>query len=370
MEKINVTQTTMPEFEKYVEEIRELFESKWITNYGVKTARLEKELMNYLKVPNLSLFVNGHLALELALETFDFPEKGEVITTPFTFASTTHAIVRSGLTPVFCDICPNDFTIDTSKIEQLITKNTVALLPVHVYGNICEVEKIAAIAEKYQLKVIYDAAHAFGETYKGVGVGNFGDISMFSFHATKVFHSIEGGALTYNDATIKKRLMERRNFGIQEEETVGYAGTNAKMNEFQAAMGLCNLLGVEEAIQQRKRISERYDQHFSGLSEIQINQEQAGVNKNYSYYPIVLNEKKAKVTREQLMQTLEKEGIYSRKYFYPLTNQFTCYENKFPIQATPIAERIGRQVLTLPLYPSLSLETVDRIAKIIIKEVK
>lgn len=370
MEKINVTQTTMPEFEKYVEEIRDLFESKWITNYGAKAKELEKKLLEYLDVSNISLFVNGHAALELAIEAFDFPEKGEVITTPFTFASTTHAIVRCGLTPVFCDINSDDFTIDTRKIEALINKNTVAILPVHVYGNLCDVEAITAIAKKHQLKVIYDAAHAFGETYKGKGVGTFGDISMFSFHATKVFNSIEGGALTYANPAIEQRLNELRNFGIHDEENINYVGTNAKMNEFQAAMGLCNLPGIEEAIEKRKIITQRYNRHFECLPEIKINPEQKEVQKNYSYYPIVLDEEKCKVTREQLMKALECEGIYSRKYFYPLTNQFNCYENLFPIQTTPIAKKISEQVLTLPLYPSLSLEAVDRIAEIILKEIK
>ncbi|MDE6055990.1 MAG: aminotransferase class I/II-fold pyridoxal phosphate-dependent enzyme, partial [Lachnospiraceae bacterium] len=236
---ILVTRSSMPEFEEYMEQIRPLWESHWLTNMGTFHKQLEKALKDYLEVPQLSLIVNGHMALELAIQAMEFPEGAEVITTPFTFISTTHAIIRNRLKPVFCDVKLSDYTIDESKIEELITEKTVAILPVHVYGNICNVEDIQKIADKYNLKVIYDAAHAFGEKCKGVGVGNFGDASAFSFHATKVFNTIEGGAVAFREKSLYEKLYNLKNFGIRSEEVVAEVGMNAKMNEFCAGMGLC-----------------------------------------------------------------------------------------------------------------------------------
>ena len=247
----------MPEFEEYIEEIRELWDTHWLTNMGSKHKSLESQLLDYLKVPNITLFTNGHLALECIIAALDL--RGEVITTPFTFASTTHAIVRNGLKPVFCDINPYDYTIDVEKIESLITEKTSAIIPVHVYGNVCDIEAIDRIAKKHNLKVIYDAAHTFGVTVNGQGVGTFGDASMFSFHATKVFNTIEGGAVTYDDSSIKQVLNDLKNFGITGPETVEYVGGNAKMNEFQAAMGICNLRHVNGEIIKRKKVVERYN---------------------------------------------------------------------------------------------------------------
>ena len=249
---INVTRSSMPGFEEYCEEIRALWDSRWLTNMGSKHQQLEKDLKAYLNVPNVTLYTNGHLALEMILAAFAFPKGAEVITTPFTFASTTHAIVRSGLTPVFCDVNPVDYTMDAAKIESHITEKTAAILPVHVYGNLCDVDAIADIAKKHNLKVIYDAAHAFGVTRDGVSAANFGDASMFSFHATKVFHTIEGGAVTYQDERLQKPLNEWKNFGIRDAETVAYPGGNAKMNEFAAAMGICNLRHLDGEIAKRK----------------------------------------------------------------------------------------------------------------------
>ena len=239
--KILVTRSSMPKFEEYVEMIRPLWETRWLTNMGDYHNQLEANLKEYLDVPWLSLTVNGHMALELAIQAMDFPEGAEIITTPFTFISTTHAIVRNRLKPVFCDIKLSDYTIDEDKIEKCITEKTVAVLPVHVYGNICNVEKIREIAERYHLKVIYDAAHAFGESVQGMGIGNFGDASIFSFHATKVFHTVEGGAAAFHEEGLYKKFCNLKNFGIQSEENIDEIGTNAKMNEFCAAMGLCNL---------------------------------------------------------------------------------------------------------------------------------
>ena len=252
-EKIFVTRSSMPSFEEYTEAIKPLWDSHWLTNMGRYHKELEEKLCDYLNVNELSLMVNGHMALELAIQSFGFPEGSEVITTPFTFISTTHAIVRNGLKPVFCDVKMEDGTIDETKIEDLITEKTVAILPVHVYGNICNIEKISEIAFKYNLKVIYDAAHAFGEKYKGKGIGQYGDASIFSFHATKVFNTIEGGAVTFSDHHIYEKLYNLKNFGIHGEELVTDIGANAKMNEFCAIMGLCNLRHIDTAIESRKQ---------------------------------------------------------------------------------------------------------------------
>ena len=237
-DKVLVTRSSMPPFEEYVEMIRPLWESHWLTNMGTYHKQLEVELKKYLGVPQLSLMVNGHMALELTIQAMGFPEGSEIITTPFTFISTTHAIIRNKLVPVFCDIKLSDYTIDEDKIEELITEKTVAILPVHVYGNVCNVKKIQDIADKYNLKVIYDAAHAFGEKIKDTGIGNFGDASIFSFHATKVYNTIEGGAVAFRDENLYKKLYNLKNFGIRSEEIVAEVGANAKMNEFSAAMGL------------------------------------------------------------------------------------------------------------------------------------
>ena len=269
--KILVTRSSLPPMEEYIEEIKSIWESHWLTNMGEKHEALQTELANYLKVPEIELFTNGHMAIEMALQALDLPKGGEIITTPFTFASTTHAIVRNGFEPGFCDIDSKTFTMDPARIEELVTEKTCAILPVHVYGNICDVEAIEKIARKYHLKVIYDAAHAFGETYKGIGIGNFGDVSCFSFHATKVFNTIEGGAATYSDKELGKHLYELKNFGIRGPETVVSVGANAKMNEFCAAMGLCNLRHLNEEIEKRRRVVERYRQHLTGISGIQLN---------------------------------------------------------------------------------------------------
>lgn len=358
---IQVTRSSMPEIEEYIEEIRELWDSHWLTNMGSKHQLLEAQLVDYLTVPNVTLFTNGHLALESIIAAMDL--KGEVITTPFTFASTTHAIVRNGLKPVFCDINPDDYTIDVKKIESLITDQTSAIIPVHVYGNICDVEAIEVIAKKHNLKVIYDAAHTFGVTVKGKGIGNYGDASMFSFHATKVFNTIEGGAVTYNDSSLKQILNDLKNFGITGPDTVEYVGGNAKMNEFQAAMGICNLRHVNNEILKRKKVVERYKSHLNDVAGIKLTQEQADVESNYAYFPVVFEE--YKMTRDAVYEKLITNDIIARKYFYPLTNNFECYRELYDKGKTPVAEYIADRVLTLPLYADLPLEEVDRICQII-----
>ncbi|WP_288222142.1 DegT/DnrJ/EryC1/StrS aminotransferase family protein [uncultured Clostridium sp.] len=359
---IQVTRSSMPIFEEYVEEIKELWDSYWLTNMGVKHRELEEKLIDYLDTNNISLFTNGHLALECVIDALNL--KGEVITTPFTFASTTHAIVRNGLTPVFCDINEDDYTIDVTKIEELITEKTSAILPVHVYGNVCNVEEIDRIAKKHNLKVVYDAAHTFGIKVNGVGIANFGDASMFSFHATKVFNTIEGGAITFKDKSLEKKLNELKNFGITSHESVEYVAGNAKMNEFQAAMGICNLRHVDNEINKRRAIVEKYNSSLDNIKGIKICKLQEGIESNYAYYPIVFDN--YKYNRDEVFQKLEENGIIARKYFYPLTNSFDCYKDKFGINNTPVAKYISERVLTLPLYADLSLEDVDRICNIII----
>ena len=358
---IQVTRSSMPEFEEYIEEIRELWDTHWLTNMGTKHKNLESQLLYYLNVPNITLFTNGHLALECIIAALDL--RGEVITTPFTFASTTHAIVRNGLKPVFCDINPDDYTIDVEKIESLITEKTSAIIPVHVYGNVCDIEAIDRIAKKHNLKVIYDAAHTFGVTVNGQGIGTFGDASMFSFHATKVFNTIEGGAVTYNDSSIKQVLNDLKNFGITGPEIVEYVGGNAKMNEFQAAMGICNLRHVNNEILKRKKVVERYKSHLKDVTGIKLTQEQVDVESNYAYFPVVFEE--YKMTRDEIYEQLMNNDIIARKYFYPLTNNFECYQELYDKGKTPVAEYIADRVLTLPLYADLPLEEVDRICQII-----
>lgn len=365
MGKILVTRSSMPDFDEYIEEIRELWDTHWLTNMGVKHVEFQKNLSEYLDVPNIELFTNGHMALELSLQALNI--QGEVITTPFTFASTTHAIVRNGLTPVFCDINASDYTIDTDKIESLITDKTSAILPVHVYGNICNIEEIERIANKYGLKVIYDAAHAFGETYKGRAVGNFGDVSCFSFHATKVFNSIEGGAACYRDKDLGTALYRLKNFGIRDQETVDGIGANAKMNEFCAAMGLCNLRHVDAEIKKRKAVYTRYIENLSGVDGLKLNKLRDDVEYNYSYFPVVFDEKVFGSSRNEVFDYLGQHDIGARKYFYPLTNEFDCFHGRFDVAQTPVAVHVSKRVLTLPMYADLALEDVDRICELILQ---
>ena len=355
---ITVTRTSMPPMEEYIAEIAPLWDSRWLTNMGAKHQEFEKGLMEYLNTPNVTLFTNGHLALEGILSALKL--EGEVITTPFTFASTTHAITRCGLKPVFCDIEPEFYTMDPAKIEALITPQTCAIVPVHVYGNICNHEAIMEIARKHNLKVIYDAAHAFGEVCNGINVANLGDASMFSFHATKVFHSVEGGCVTYGDSSLKAGLDCLKNFGIPGPDRISDAGGNAKMSEFHAAMGICNLRHVDAYIAGRKTVVERYRENLSGVPGLKLCPVQPGVQSNYAYFPVVFD---GALSRDEAAARLAEQGIYARKYFYPLMNDCECYG--FRGSETPVALDISRKVLTLPLYPDLDLADVDRICGII-----
>lgn len=363
--RILVTRPSMPTFDEYMKEVRDIWESRWLTNMGTKHRELQFALRSYFESDGVELFTNGHMALELSLQALNL--QGEVITTPFTFASTTHAIVRNGLTPVFCDIDPTDFTIDVTKIERLITDRTSAIMPVHVYGNVCNVEEIDCIAKKYGLKVVYDAAHAFGVRYKNKSVAAFGDVSCFSFHATKVFHTIEGGAACFQDPELGAELYRLKNFGIRGPECVDGVGANAKMNEFCAAMGICNLRHIDDALVKRKAVVERYCELLGDMDGLQLNPVQKDVTPNYAYFPIVIDEKCFGASRNEVLEALAKAGIGARKYFYPLTNTFACFHGKFDVNATPTALHIGKRVLTLPLYEELALKDLDWICRIVLK---
>lgn len=366
--KVLVTRSSMPPLEEYVEEIRSLWDTRWLTNSGAKHQELEKQLCAYLGVSNTALCVNGHQALECILETLDL--KGEVITTPFTFVSTTNAIVRRGLTPVFCDIREDDFTMDVSKIEALITDKTCAIMPVHVYGNVCDDAAIRKIADKYGLKVIYDAAHAFGVRVNGEGVATLGDASMFSFHATKVFHSVEGGAAVFRDDAHYEKINHCKNFGMTGPETLATNGGNSKMNEFCAAMGLCNLRHIDAAIASRGQAVKRYRERLQGVAGVQLNVVQDGVQSNYAYFPIVIHPELCGRTREDVIDALAANNIGARRYFYPLTSEVASFNGRYSSQDTPVADKISKRVLCLPLYEDIDTKTVDAICDTILSIVR
>lgn len=366
---IFVTQSSMPPFDEYIDEIRPIFETKWLTNMGEKHIQFEEALKDYLKIKNISLFTNGHMALFSGIHCLDFAPGSEVITTPFTFSSTIHSIVQNRLIPVFCDINPEDYTIDVNKIEELITDKTVAIIPVHVYGHICDVERLEKIAKKHNLKIIYDAAHVFGVTYKGKSIVNYGDMSMFSFHATKVFNSIEGGSLIYNDDKLKTKIDYFKNFGLKDADHVVDVGLNAKMNEFCAAMGICNLRHLEEEISKREKVYNRYIEKLSGVPGIQIPKKQHDVEQNYSYFPILFDKKVFGKSRDDVMKELEAENIFARKYFYPLVTDYECYKGKFgESYQTPIAKYVSDNILTVPMFADLPLDVVDIICDIILNK--
>lgn len=363
-DKILVTQSSMPSYDEYIEAIKPLWESHWLTNMGKYHKELEERLTEYLDVPELSLMVNGHMALEMAIQAFDFPKGAEVITTPFTFISTTHAIVRNRLNPVFCDVKLSDGTIDETKIEDLITEKTVAIIPVHVYGNVCNIDEIQRIADNHNLKVIYDAAHAFGIKYKGKGIGSYGDASIFSFHATKVFNTIEGGAVAISNHEIYERLYDLKNFGIHGEELVTDIGANAKMNEFSAIMGLCNLNHIEETIAARK---ERYDFYMEKLKEVKgisFLKKSQNATFNYAYFPIIVQDD-YKMSRDELYNHLKESGVYPRKYFFPITADQKCFGEKYKNVNLEQARELAERVLLIPFYEKLGYEEMEKIIRIV-----
>ena len=363
--RITVTRSSMPSLDEYIEEIKDLWDTHWLTNAGVKHQELIEQLKKYMGVPGVELLTNGHMAIELTLQTLGLNKGGEVITSPFTFASTTHAIVRSGYRPVFCDINPEDYTIDAEKIEALITSETVAILPIHVYGNICDTEAIQDIADRHGLKVIYDAAHTFGEKYKGKGIASYGNVSCFSFHATKVYNTIEGGAVCFSDPGFGERLRHMRDFGIVDEETVDRIGPNAKMNEFCAAMGICNLRHVDVEIAKRKKAADRYRERLGGIRGLKLSTLQKDVKPNYAYFPVIFDRDTFGASRDEVHDALGRAGIGARKYFFPLTTMFDCYRDIYDAEKTPVALDISKRVLTLPIYADLQTEEVDRICDVI-----
>ncbi|MBE5936760.1 MAG: DegT/DnrJ/EryC1/StrS family aminotransferase [Lachnospiraceae bacterium] len=363
--RIFVTKSFMPPYEKYIEAIKPLWDTHWITNMGIYHNELETRLKSYLKVKELSLMVNGHMALELAIQAYGFKEGSEIITTPFTFISTTHAIVRNGLTPVFCDVKLEDGTIDENKIEELITDKTVAIVPVHVYGNLCNVEVIENVAKKHDLKVIYDAAHAFGIEKGDIGVGNYGDVSVFSFHATKVFNTIEGGAVVCAERSMYDRLYNLKNFGIRGEELVEEVGANAKMNEFSAIMGLCNLDYIDEVINKRKERYRLYIKHLKKIKGIRVlNTILPNERFNYAYLPIVVEEEYG-ISRDELSVYLRKNNVYARKYFYPLTVEQECYKGVYSDDSLNNSRYLSNRVLVLPLYAELQEDLICEICDLI-----
>lgn len=361
---ILVTRPSLPPVEEYEQLVREIFSSRYLTNGGAQHKKLESALKEKLQTPHLRLFTNGHLALECAIQALNLAP-GEIITTPFTFLSTTHAIVRCGFTPVFCDVEPEYFTLDPAKIEEKITPNTRAILPVHVYGNPCDMEAIDRIAARHNLPVLYDAAHAFSVTIHNRAVADFGTASMFSFHATKCYNTIEGGAIATRDADFTERLDAYKNFGFHADESVREVGGNAKMNEFQAAMGLLNLKYFEREIAKRALVAARYRAHLSGIAGLSFRPIRDGVTQNYAYLPVSFDPAVFGANRDQVSDTLQQYGIFARKYFFPLVSEASCYAGRFDPAKTPIALDVSRNVLTLPMYADLALSDVDDICEIV-----
>lgn len=362
---ILVTRSSMPPLDEYVDEVRELWDTHWLTNMGAKHRELEGALRERLGVENVCLFTNGHSALECVLEALGLPGGGEVITTPFTFASTTHAIKRKGLTPVFADVKESDCTLDPASVEHMVTPRTCAVVPVHVYGNLCDVDAIQNIADEHGLKVVYDAAHAFGVRRGGVSAAAFGDASMFSFHATKVFNTVEGGAVCLRDSSLCGVLNQWKNFGITGPEDVEYVGGNAKMNEFCAAMGLCNLRHLDEEVAKRRAVAERYWGRLEGLPGVRVFRPAEGVEHNYAYMPVLFDPDVFGATRDDVFDALAEAGVGARKYFYPLVSDYACYRSVYASERTPVARRLAAQVLTLPMYADLALGDVDMICDVV-----
>lgn len=357
------TRSSMPPIEEYIEQIRPLWDSHWLSNEGALFQKFKSSLKDYLETDNVELFVNGHMALELAISAMNL--KGEVITTPFTFISTPNSIVRNGLTPVFCDIKEDDFNIDPEKIEALITEKTSAIVPVHIYGSPCDVEAIEKIAQKYNLKVIYDAAQAFGVEVDGKSILEFGDISMASFHATKCFHSIEGGILAFKDSGKRELFRKVKSFGIVSEEETELLGTNAKMNEFQAAMGICNLKHFEDYVEKRKSIHMRYREHLAEVPGIKLVTPRENAKLNYTYMPILVDKGAYGSSRDQLLEQLFSEHIFADKYFYPLIVDYDYYRDRYSEIELPTARYVAQNVILLPMHTEMQVEDVDRICEII-----
>lgn len=369
-ETIFVTRPVFPKIEEVTEKLRDIWEAKWLTNNGPQHYMLERELEKFLKVPYLSLFNNGTIALLVAVQSLRL--QGDVITTPFTFAATPHVLSWNNIQPIFCDVDEETMNIDVNKIESMITPHTTAILAVHVFGTPCNVEKIQQVADTYGLKVVYDAAHAFGVEIDGKGIGTFGDISMFSFHATKVYHTLEGGALVHKDKNLKQRIDLLKNFGIKNEDEVVMPGINGKLDEVRAAVGRIMLNYVEEEQQKRKKLYEVYDEELGNVDGIKLMPKCAeNVKTNYQYYVIRIDEKIFGKSRDDVYDELRKYNVYPRKYFHPLCSEFTCYRQltSSRVENLPVANVIGQQVLSLPLYGDLAADDARKICAII-KEIE
>lgn len=367
MENRNITVTSplLPDLDEFHQMLKEIWDSKWITNNGSFHRQLEKELADYLKVPYISLFTNGTLPLITALQALHVT--GEVITTPYSFVATTHSLWWNGIKPVFVDIDPATCNLDPAKIESAITSRTTAIMPVHCYGKPCDVKEIQRIADKYGLKVIYDAAHAFGVEVDGDSVLNAGDMSTLSFHATKVYNTIEGGALVMHDEKTKRRIDYLKNFGFKSETEVVAPGINSKMDEIRSAYGLLALKQVDASIERRRQVAVRYRSELRGVPGITFFDDMPGVRHNYSYFPIFVDAEKYGMTRDELYQKMKDKGVLSRRYFYPLISSFGTYsglESSDPANL-PVANRIADSVLCLPMHHELSEEDMDKIISLI-----
>ncbi|MCG5281874.1 MULTISPECIES: DegT/DnrJ/EryC1/StrS family aminotransferase [Providencia] len=363
MNNITVTSPLLPPLEELTPYLEDIWSRKWLTNNGYYHQLLEKELCDYLKVDYISLFSNGTLALITALQSLEL--KGEVITTPYSFVATSHAILLNNLKPVFVDIDPNTFNIDPKKIEEAITENTSAILPVHVYGNPCDDDAIQKIADKHGLKVIYDAAHAFGVTKNGLSILNWGDLSILSFHATKAYSTIEGGAIICHTKEMKEKLDRLKNFGYESETEISMLGSNAKMNEIQAAFGLATLKHIDNAISIRNNIAKLYREKISTIKGLFYLSPSEGINFNDSYFPIFIDEDKFGMSRDELYFKLKEKNILSRRYFYPLITNFDFYkENPYVIKHNlDISKKVSDNVICLPIHHSLQLDHIERIIK-------
>ncbi len=362
---IYVTRPLLPDLEKVNDKLQEIWACAWLTNNGPQQAALEKALLQELKVPYLSLFNNGTTALLVACQALGL--SGEVLTTPFTFCATAHVLAWSHIQPIFCDIEPGTLNLDANQIEPLLTPQTTAILGVHVFGTPCDVGKIREVANRHGLKVVYDAAHAFGVEVDHAGIGGYGDASMFSFHATKTFHTAEGGALTCQDQGLKEKIDLLKNFGIKNEEEVVLPGLNGKMNEIQAALGLLNLQRFEAEVNQRRRLTEAYDQclkDVDGISHIPV---PPGVKSNYQYYPIRIDAERFGCSRDAVYERFHQFNVFPRKYFFPLCSDYPCYRPLPSAEPSrlPVAQKAAREILCLPLYGGLSLDDVERICDIL-----
>lgn len=361
---IYVTQPFLPPLDEFTKGLEEIWQNAWLTNNGPVLQRYTRQLSNYFETDNLCLFNNGTLALQIALQGMDI--SGEVITTPFTFVATTHALYWNKIRPVFVDIEPDYYTLDPKKVEAAITPWTTAILAVHVFGHPCNVRALADIARRYKLRLIYDAAHVFGVRIGSQSIAHYGDLSMFSFHATKLYHSIEGGALVFRDSGLKSTFDYLKNFGFKNETEVVMPGTNAKMNEMQALMGIQVLRHMPEIISRRKAITELYRDRLKDIPGIKMPPPlPADVQYNYAYFPIEVDSKEFGTSRDDLYQKLKEYNIFARRYFYPLVSEFACYQNISIKDSLSVARRVADDILTLPIYDGLASDSIMSICEIV-----